>query len=89
MKRKAYRAAGVLLLALALAAGCRQQSRIQNYQSFVFGTLVELRLATRDQALADRISSQLFSEFDRLHRAWHAWQPGELTTTNEQLATGE
>ena len=28
------------------------------------------------------------AEFDRLHRAYHAWEPSELTALNEAIAAG-
>jgi len=90
MKRRLLRILfPALLTATLLPGGCQRQKTVHDYQSFVFGTLVEVRIRATDKALADEASARLFSEFDRLHRAWHAWQPGELMEANTALATGQ
>lgn len=58
-------------------------------ESYVFGTRVEVLVygAPEDQA---RVGvNAVLREFDRMHRAYHAWQPSELTKLNEAIARGE
>lgn len=58
-------------------------------ESYVFGTRVEVLVfgAPEDQARAG--ANAVLREFDRMHRAYHAWQPSELTKLNEAIAKGE
>ena len=76
-----------MLLALCagiLLAGCGE--RIHKQQSYVFGTLVEITIYGEDQDKARRVSDQVLRDFDRMHQALHAWQPGAFETLNATLA---
>ena len=75
------------ILAVLLSA-CDRQA-IHRYQSFSFGTLIELKIRHDDKYIADAASTELFAYFDSRHNEWHAWQPGTLTHTNKLLAAGE
>ncbi len=57
-------------------------------QAYVFGTLVEIAIQGEPEAKARQAAAQVLSEFDRLHRRLHAWQPGELETLNAAFARG-
>jgi FAD:protein FMN transferase len=57
--------------------------------SYVFGTLAEVTVADADATQAQRSAAKVLSEFDRMHRDLHAWQPGELVSLNEAIARGE
>lgn len=75
--------------ALALSA-CGE--RITDYRAtqYVFGTLVEIHIRDSDADLARRASAELGEQFQRMHREWHAWQPGgELSRLNAAFAEGE
>jgi thiamine biosynthesis lipoprotein len=80
------RAPGVLLLAI-LASACGQQD-IQHKQSFAFGTLVEIKTSGNPGQQADQAIQRIFSDFDIMHKNWHAWEPGQLTELNARLRTG-
>lgn len=73
----------VLLVVLLAACG---KPPVQHQESFVFGTRVEVLVADADVDKAKRAAAAVLREFDRLHRAYHAWQPSELTALNEALA---
>jgi len=75
--------AGLLLL----LAGCGRES-IHSQESFVFGTRVEVLVWGADAAPARAATAEVLREFDRLHRAYHAWQPSELTALNDAIAAG-
>lgn len=82
------RTAGLLLcLAVALAACSRAE--VRHKESYVFGTRVDVAVYGNDAAQADTAMAAVLGEFDRLHRAYHAWEPSELTTLNAALARGE
>lgn len=76
-----------LLLVLALAA-C-QRAQVFQQESYVFGTRVEVAVYGDSEPQARAASAAVLREFDRLHRAYHAWEPSELTALNQALARGE
>jgi thiamine biosynthesis lipoprotein len=76
-----------LLIALLAAACSRPQ--VFHRESYVFGTRVDVAVYSDDPARADVALAAVLREFDRLHRAYHAWEPSELTALNEALARGE
>jgi thiamine biosynthesis lipoprotein len=75
-----------LLFALLLA-GCAREP-LTSQESFVFGTRVEVLVYGASPEQARSAAGAVLREFDRLHHAYHAWQPSELTTLNEALAAG-
>lgn len=72
---------------LSLTA-CGEPPQVRQ-ESYVFGTRVEVLSYGAPEAQAQAALSAVLREFDRLHRAYHAWQPSELTQLNEALARGE
>ena len=77
----------VSILTLFLSA-CERQN-LHRYQTYSFGTLIEIKIRSDDKQLADHASSALFSDFDEMHKDWHAWETGKLTQTSAMLAKGE
>jgi len=77
----------ILLLALGLAACARPP--VQEQQAYVFGTRVEVIVVSAEAARGRQAIAAVLREFDRLHRAYHAWQPSELTALNAALAAGQ
>lgn len=75
---------GVLV---SLLAGCGREPLVSK-ESFVFGTRVQVLIWGEDEAKADAAANTVLREFDRLHRAYHAWQPSELTALNDAIAAG-
>lgn len=54
----------------------------------MFGTRVEVVVHGVPEAQAHAALGEVLREFERLHRAYHAWQPSELTALNEAIAAG-
>jgi FAD:protein FMN transferase len=54
----------------------------------VFGTRVEVLIWGEPEAVADHAAASVLQEFDRLHQAYHAWQPSQLTALNTAIAAG-
>ncbi|MEJ2383352.1 MAG: FAD:protein FMN transferase [Xanthomonadales bacterium] len=79
----------VLLLATLLTVGCREEPTSRQAEFYVFGTLTGVTLWDVDEAQADRAFARLQETFRRMHRDWHAWEPGELTRINAAFARGE
>lgn len=75
------------LLSLLLAA-CGHPVPVAQ-EAFVFGTRVEVQVAGVSEAEAHAALGEVLREFDRLHRAYHAWQPSELTALNDAIAAGK
>ncbi|WP_126447414.1 FAD:protein FMN transferase [Sulfuricystis multivorans] len=74
------------LLALLLVA-CGPRAPI-GQEAYVFGTRVEVLVSGVGEAEAHAALGEVLREFDRLHRAYHAWQPSELTALNDAIAAG-
>lgn len=81
--------AGVLLVVCALVLTACSRQQVFRHEAFVFGTRVDVAVYGEDQAEADAAAGAVLREFDRLHRAYHAWEPSELTALNEAIARGE
>ncbi|MGC3962860.1 MAG: FAD:protein FMN transferase [Rhodocyclaceae bacterium] len=79
----------LLCLCLACALTACSQGHVEQQESYVFGTRVEVLTWDSDDARAQAALSAVLREFDRLHRTYHAWQPSELTALNEHIAQGE
>jgi thiamine biosynthesis lipoprotein len=87
--RLTRRLAGWLLafgLALLLA-GCNRE-HLHQQESYVFGTRVEVITWGASEQDARAATAAVLQEFDRLHRAYHAWEPSELTALNAAIAAG-
>lgn len=56
---------------------------------YVFGTQVEIIMRGVDTATAEAATAKLSQDFDRMHRDWHAWKPGELGDLNAAFKVGQ
>ena len=74
------------LFALLLASCSR--TPLQEQQAYVFGTRVEVIVVSAEAEQGRQAIAAVLREFDRLHRAYHAWQPSELMTLNSAIAEG-
>jgi thiamine biosynthesis lipoprotein len=77
----------ILLVTAWLLAACGPPAPWRQ-ESYVFGTRVELLIAGLPEAQARAAGNRVLQDFDRLHRAYHAWQPSELSALNESIAAG-
>jgi len=76
-----------VLLLTAVLTGCSNTGTVFQDRFFALGTLIEVSIYGVDPALATRASAQIEQDLLTMHSNWHAWQPGALSITNEQLAT--
>ena len=74
------------ICALLLAACGR--TPLQEQQAYVFGTRVEVLVVSADPEQGRKAIAAVLREFDRLHGAYHAWQPSELMTLNSAIFSG-
>ena len=76
----------ILLCALLLAA-CGRVA-LQEQQAYVFGTRVEVIVVSDSAEQGRQAIAAVLREFDRLHQAYHAWQPSELSELNSAIFAG-
>lgn len=74
------------VIAALLLPGC-SGPETQRAEYFVFGTLVEVSLPGAHPDESEALFADLQQEFQRMHREWHAWEPGELVRINSELQT--
>jgi len=83
---KLFLTALTVVSALLLTACGR--TPLQEQQAYVFGTRVEVLVVSEDPEQGRKAIAAVLREFDRLHRAYHAWQESELTTLNSAIFSG-
>ncbi len=76
------------LFLLTLLCGCTQPPNELQKQLYVFGTLVDITLYDVSEQRAAAALQEVDSEFQRMHREWHAWKPGRLMEINHAFAEG-
>jgi thiamine biosynthesis lipoprotein len=79
----------LILAALLLCLAACGRTPLQEQQAYVFGTRVEVLVVSEDPEQGRQAISAVLREFDRLHRAYHAWQASELTVLNAAIADGQ
>ncbi|PKO42540.1 MAG: thiamine biosynthesis protein ApbE [Betaproteobacteria bacterium HGW-Betaproteobacteria-4] len=77
-----------LIVGFALILAACGRTPLQEQQAYVFGTRVEVLVVSEDPEQGRKAIGAVLREFDRLHRAYHAWQPSELTTLNSAIFSG-
>lgn len=77
-----------LILACALLLAACGRTPLQEQQAYVFGTRVEVLVVSADPAQGKQAIGAVLREFDRLHRAYHAWQASQLTDLNLAISEG-
>lgn len=79
-----------LLLVVLLLPACEQKLPEHKATVYVFGTLVEVVLRGVEEDEANALISELQSDFQKMHKEWHAWKEGgELDRINQAIARGE
>jgi thiamine biosynthesis lipoprotein len=87
VKSSETRAICGLIVCLCLTA-CAEKPEVQKAEFFIFGTLMEVSIWGADEPEARLAFSRLQSQFQEMHREWHAWEPGLLTEINQAFAAG-
>lgn len=78
----------VLLVPAVLLIGCQPEPATHSRELFVFGTVVELTVCSGDAADARVLLDEAQADMQRIHRRWHAWEPGGLARINQAFAAG-
>ncbi|MBP5985930.1 MAG: FAD:protein FMN transferase [Azonexus sp.] len=79
----------LILAALLLCLAACGRTPLQEQQAYVFGTRVEVLVVSEEADQGRQAIAAVLREFDRLHRAYHAWQESELTALNVAIADGK
>lgn len=78
----------VLLLSLTmLLSACSRQPETHNQRLLVFGTIIDISIVGVDKKTANIAFKAIEEDFNYMHEAWHAWQPGALGRINNLLPT--
>lgn len=89
---KKIRTALMLCLLVTGLPGCSPappSGTLFKHTLFSFGTLIDIEIYDRDEALAERAFETLEQDFQYMHSTWHPWQSSALSRDNTLLATGE
>ncbi|MBO34140.1 MAG: thiamine biosynthesis protein ApbE [Rhodospirillaceae bacterium] len=82
----AFGTVALLVLGMPLLAGCKDSGEETKSTLNVFGTLVEITIRDTDEQTALKAVEELSGDFQRMHKDWHAWKPGELDDLNKAIA---
>ena len=77
-----------ILFAAVMLTACSPPPQEHQATILAFGTLINLTYYGIDDDLARQATTALETDFREMHKAWHAWEPGELGRVNELLAAG-
>ncbi|WP_181918972.1 FAD:protein FMN transferase [Wenzhouxiangella sediminis] len=77
-----------LLPLLALLAACGGETDIRRHRIAVFGTETTLTIRSSGTVDTAAVVTRVDRELQRLHRDWHAWEPGMLGEINRAIAAG-
>lgn len=90
-----YLALFFLLVAAWFGYQAWQQPTVYHSQSYVFGTMVEIKIVGVEKTKARALSDQILSQFQSLQERLHPWKPvskdrpSELQQLNQAVANGE
>lgn len=87
--RKKLTLATALLATLLLLGGCDKTLPSQHFRLLTFGTYMDLEIIGVDRQTAEAAKEQLQRDFDIMHHAWHAWDPGPVGRINEYIKQGK
>lgn len=78
------------LCSFFILSGCQSQTTLQQQESYVFGTRVEISISQTKPEIAQQAITAALHELDRLHRQLHPWQiDSELSQVNRAFQSGQ
>lgn len=80
---------GMALVLTTLLAGCTRELPSQYFRMLTFGTVMELEIIGVDRQKAQQAYQALQHDFQVMHKAWHAWEPGPVGRINEYIREGK
>jgi len=85
---KFKRSAVVATAALFFLSACETELPSQHFKLLTFGTHMDLEIIGVDRNSAIAAEQQLQKDFEQMHRAWHAWDPGPVERINRFINEG-
>lgn len=77
-----------MLLALSLPSACSRTPEPVDHRIAAFGTEVIVTIRGGEQIDVPSAVAAVDRELQRIHRRWHAWEPGMLEDINRAIAEG-
>tara|TARA_B100000768_G_C11275193_1_gene375572 strand:- start:886 stop:1929 length:1044 start_codon:yes stop_codon:yes gene_type:complete len=74
-----------ILFLVASLLGC-SDSKIYHEKDFVFGTMIDIKIYGESEINAEKVSTEVFQEFHRLHRLLHPWEKSLITDINDSIS---
>ncbi|WP_181918298.1 MULTISPECIES: FAD:protein FMN transferase [unclassified Wenzhouxiangella] len=72
------------LLVASLLSACGREPQLTHHRLAAFGTEVTITLHAKNDT--PEAIAAIDREFQRMHRQWHAWEPGRLADINQAIA---
>jgi len=88
LSRKSWRALLAATLISAFVSGCSQPLPAQHFRILAFGTFMDLQIVGAEKQVAKQAQEALQNDFNVMHYAWHAWEPGPVVRMNGLFAEG-
>ncbi len=70
-------------------SSCSKENDLKSIRLLSFGTYIDIDIYKVDSKKLEFIQSQLQSDFNLMHKAWHSWEPGPLGRINFFLREGK
>jgi len=86
---KTFRAVILSLAGLSILSACGSELPAQHFRLLTFGTYTDVEVIGVDRARSFLAQERLQQDFDQMHKAWHAWQPGPIGRINSYIAEGK
>ena len=75
----------LIFLLISFLFGC-SDNKIYQEKDFIFGTLIDIKIYGESKIDAEKVSSEIFSEFHRLHKLLHPWEKSLITDINNAIS---
>jgi FAD:protein FMN transferase len=79
----------LLATCLLLSVACQPEAPRLRETIHVFGSEATIEIVGREPQHAASVMAEVAELLNRMHRDWHPWEPGALSTLNAALARGE
>jgi thiamine biosynthesis lipoprotein len=86
LKPKIFYLPILLALLSPLLSSCENSVPTQSFRLLTFGTHVDLEIIGVEPSKAMAAHQQLQQDFDTMHKAWHAWDPGPVARINQYIS---
>lgn len=77
-----------IIISLSGLTACTPTPDNQQFRLLAFGTYIDVELHDVTNQQAEQARHLLQSDFDAMHHAWHAWEPGPVGRINQLIQAG-